>query len=66
MYKGSGGFRNSGSRNLGDKMFKNNLVSLWLVVSGMTIACWMSIALDPDQLPLLGSLVGASLARWYK
>jgi hypothetical protein len=51
-------------------MSKNNLIALWMIVSGMAIACWMSIALPSEKLPLSlplpGSLVGAGLARWEK
>lgn len=51
-------------------MQKNNLISLWLITSGVAIACWMSIFLPADKLtialPLPGSLVGAGLARWEK
>lgn len=54
----------------GGKMQKNNLISLWLITSGVAIACWMSIFLPADKLtialPLPGSLVGAGLARWEK
>jgi hypothetical protein len=51
-------------------MQKNNLIPLWLVGSGVAIACWMSFALPSEKLPLSlplpGSLVGAGLARWEK
>jgi hypothetical protein len=51
-------------------MQKDNLIALWLIASGVAIACWMSFALPaeklPMSLPLPGSLVGAGLARWEK